>query len=392
VDPATGSLYVAIGGVEVGRYTFDNSGHVIEPSGSLCSSSCIPTSVFGKGEVFGAKGVYADPTRHEIYVDEGKKILRYHDDGSRAPGPDVGATVLSNSTSVAVGSGGDLYANNAGAEGANVASFGPLVLAPDPRTDAPLVVDSVNDSGTRHMGDFQITPSGDDAAFTSTIPLTGYINGRHAEVFRYDAPSSTLACVSCNPTNARSTGEASMAPDGLSLTDEGRVFFNSTDPLVPSDLDHLQDVYEWENGKTSLISTGLSPFNSSLLSASADGTDAYFFTRDTLVPQDINGSLVKIYDARENGGFPYTPPPVGCKASDECHGAGSATPESPQINTILGTEGNHTQAAEEGGGKPIKCPKAKVRRNGKCVKPHKKHHHKRKHGKRRSHRQGRGGN
>ena len=75
---------------------------------------------------------------------------------------------------------------------------------------------------------------------------------------------------------------------------------------MPSDLDNREDVYEWENGKTSLISTGLSPFNSSLLSASADGTDAYFFTRDTLVPQDINGSLVKVYDARENGGFPYS--------------------------------------------------------------------------------------
>ena len=38
-------------------------------------------------------------------------------------------------------------------------------------------------------------------------------------------------------------------------------------------------------GCLGLISTGTSPFDSSLLGVSADGTDAYFFTRDTLVPQ-----------------------------------------------------------------------------------------------------------
>ena len=293
--------------------------------------------------------------------------------------------MLSNSTSVAVSSAGDLYANNAGSEGANVAAFGPLVLAPDPRTDNPLVIDSVNDSGTRQTGDFQITPDGNDAVFTSTVPLTGYANAGHEEVFRYDAGSEALACVSCNPTNAQATGEASLARNGLSLTDEGRVFFNSTDPLVPSDLDNREDVYEWENGKTSLISTGLSPFNSSLLSASANGSDVYFFTRDTLVPQDQNGSLVKIYDAREGGGFPYTPPPVSCKASDECHGAGSPSPAPPAINTITGTRGNHLETTKEG-----KCGRGKVRRHGRCVKQRKGQRRKHRHAKRRTRDRSRG--
>ena len=39
-----------------------------------------------------------------------------------------------------------------------------------------------------------------------------------------------------------------MAANGLSLTDDGRVFFNSTDALAPRDLNHRQDAYEW-NGK-----------------------------------------------------------------------------------------------------------------------------------------------
>ena len=40
---------------------------------------------------------------------------------------------------------------------------------------------------------------------------------------------------------------------------------------------------------------------------SANGTDAYFFTRDTLTPSDQNGQLVKIYDARVDGGFLVIP-------------------------------------------------------------------------------------
>src|SRR5262249_36980649 len=151
------------------------------------------------------------------------------------------------------------------------------------------------------------------------IPFTGYDNYGHFEVFRYDLPEDTIDCVSCNPTRARATGDASMARNGLSLTDDGRVFFNSTEALAPRDLNGRKDAYEWspKTKQPELISTGGSPFDSNLLSASADGTDVFFFTRDTLVPQDKNGSLAKVYDAREKGGFPFLPDPVPCKASDE---------------------------------------------------------------------------
>ncbi len=149
----------------------------------------------------------------------------------------------------------------------------------------------------------------------------------HTEVYRYDAPAEKLACVSCNPTGEPSAGDASLASNGLSLTDEGRVFFNSTDRLAVADTDERQDVYEWEPlgagncGKSSpsfykatgaclaLVSAGTSTFDSGLLGADANGTDVYFFTRDSLAPQDKNGPTMKIYDAREGGGFPYEFPP-----------------------------------------------------------------------------------
>ena len=103
------------------------------------------------------------------------------------------------------------------------------------------------------------------------------------------------------------------------------------------------DAYEWSSGKTQLISSGLGPADSALLSVSADGKDAYFFTRDVLSRQDGNGSVVKIYDAREGGGFLFEDSPKPCAASDECHGAGTEQPPPPNINTATG-EGPVRQA------------------------------------------------
>ena len=212
----------------------------------------------------------------------------------------------------------------------------PRFIATLQAEEDPLVLDSVTEPEARRTPDFQVTPGGDDAVFTSTLPLTGYESNAHSEVFRYDAVHAQLICVSCDPTNAEALGDATLAPDGLSLTDDGRVFFTTPDPLVSRDSGGKLDVYEWEpqglgtcetaGGCTNLISAGSSPYDSSLLSASAGGSDVYFFTRDTLAPQDENGPTVKLYDAREDGGFFRIPPRQPCQASDECHGPSSPPP------------------------------------------------------------------
>ena len=272
-----------------------------------------------------------------------------------------GPTGWSNSKSVAVAGDGSVYATTKIPGGANVAAFSALALASDARIDNPAIVDSVNDSGTRHTADFQVTPSGEDAAFSAAVSLTGFDSGGHVEIFRYDSAHDAIECASCNPTGARPIGDSAMAVNGLSLTDDGRVFFNSDDAIAPRDLDSRQDAYEWKGKLPELISTGGSPFDSSLLTVSADGKDAFFFTRDSIVPQDHNGILAKIYDAREEGGFPFPPNPAPCKASDECHGAGSAAPGPLPIGTITGNGGN----AQEGRGVRRKGFR---RRGDRCVK------------------------
>jgi hypothetical protein len=180
-------------------------------------------------------------------------------------------------------------------------------------------------------------------------------------VHRYDAASGDLDCVSCLPSEAQPSADASMPTHGLGITEDGRAFFNSDDQLVLGDQNGKKDAYEWSGGQVGLISTGVGSAPSSLLTVTHDGRDAFFFTRETLVDGDHNGQAMKLYDAREEGGFFQLPPSPPCRASDECHGPGTQAAPPPPIGTYRGTGGNVKP-------KPKRCKKGSVKRKGKCVK------------------------
>ena len=282
------------------------------------------------GELDGgpAYGVSVDPADDHVYVDRGDVVLEYDENGEpygTPIGPDPER--VSSSVGVAANHGAVVVTSRGTTD---VAYFGSHVFPPDPKLDNPLVVHSLEDSEVRNSGDFQVNRSGEDAVFTSTLPLTEYENVDRREVLRYDAGSNKIDCASCNPTGEPAVGDGTLAPNGRSLTDDGRVFFNSTEGLVDRDLNEVKDAYEWTPAQgVELISTGTEPLPSSLLGVSSDGIDAYFFTRGTLVPEDENGSRVKIYDARSFGGFAYVPKRIPCKASDECHGPGTEAAPPP---------------------------------------------------------------
>ena len=343
---SSGNVYVVDGGIYSGS---PGTTEVYKPSSSAPLQYGEPGEQLDAGPSY---GVTVDPSDDHVYVDQGNRVVEF-DPSGEAVGVPIGSGVLSGSLSLAADSGALDISNPSGPD---IISYGPAVTPSDPSTDNPLVVDSVSSPGTRDTTDFQVTPDGNYAIFTSTLPLTNYENDAHSEVFRYAAPANDLECASCNPTGEPATFGASLTPNGLDLSNDGRVFFDSTEGLVDRDLNEKEDAYEWEpqgteavrgaascelaSGCVELISTGTSPSDSSLLGISANGANAYFFTRDKLVEEDENGSSIKIYDARELGGFAYAPPSPPCKASDECHGPGSQAPASPTINTVTGTGGN----------------------------------------------------
>jgi hypothetical protein len=268
---------------------------------------------------------------------------------------------------------------------------------------------SINPVGRRA----RVSPDGATAAFVSVAPLTGYdnrdiVSGEpDAEVFRYDAASGQLSCVSCNPSGARPNGkrytdavknwvasEISTFQHQLyatrALSDDGsHVFFESFDDLLLGDTNGRKDVYEWievdgadeatreqecedlgaqhfasAEGCLALISSGESKGDSEFIEATPDGSDVFFSTGSSLIEADPG--LIDIYDARIGGGFPPpTPPDPPCEG-EACQSPPPPPPEVTPSSSAFQGPGNLTQAK-----KPRRCPKGKrkVRRKGKvrCV-------------------------
>jgi hypothetical protein len=210
----------------------------------------------------------------------------------------------------------------------------------------------------------RVSPDGLSFAFTSVQSLTGYdnrdLNGGAPDIEAFvfhvgPGPTGKLACVSCNPSGARPVGRKvsfefwaaaeipgwaeQERPTRLLSGDGNKLFFDSFDALVPRDNNGKEDVYEWRRadskeaceeqgaelfsagaeGCISLISSGQSPEDSELVDASADGSDVFFTTGASLLPQDLG--LIDIYDARVNGGFPAAPVPAPACEGEACQGA-----------------------------------------------------------------------
>jgi hypothetical protein len=194
------------------------------------------------------------------------------------------------------------------------------------------------------------TPSGDVLVFVSHAQLTPYENEGHAEVYRYDALTSSLSCVSCNPIGPP-TGDARLQTfnpffpvgppyaylDVENLTADGStVFFETPEALVPRDTDGVVDVYEWREGAIHLITSGHSPSDNYLYGVTPDGRDVIFATNDTLLRRDRTGGSGSIYDARIGGGFPE-PATAACEA-DSCQGQPTRPPAfgDPASTTFVG--------------------------------------------------------
>ncbi len=198
-------------------------------------------------------------------------------------------------------------------------------------------------------GDWYTTADGKYLLFDSARPLTGYstatpngakclenIGGEYeeplcAELYRYDAANNEIVCVSCAGgapvDNARFNRSALGIPSGTAprpISEDGSyVFFETFNALVPQTTDTKLHVYEWHEGKISLISSATDPGDAFFLGSSANGSNVFFGTHAQLMPQDtdVNGDL---YDARIDGGFVGLTPPQ-CTGTG-CQGIPSAPP------------------------------------------------------------------
>lgn len=181
----------------------------------------------------------------------------------------------------------------------------------------------------------RITPNGRYFAFItrytpSGVGPTGQVTYQFSEMYLYDLKSETLRCISCPSGPATSDvtvgpqvtgGAVSYLMPGLRprfLSDDGKVFFSTAEALVPEDTNGVLDAYEYDpaGGKLSLLSSGRGSDPATFAAASASGDDAFFVTRQHLVPSDSD-DLVDLYDSRVGGGFPESTPLPTVPCSEE---------------------------------------------------------------------------
>jgi hypothetical protein len=227
-------------------------------------------------------------------------------------------------------------------------------------------------SASRDSGDWsltdgrpvQVTPDGGFVVFQSTADLTPDQEERAeaGQIFEYDAKTETLTRVSRGQRGYNEDGNSSTIAAKLPIArydeadrpterlahlaisaDGARVFFSTENPLTPQATAGTNNVYEYHDGETSLISDGhdlhtiIGQPTTKLIGTDESGLDVYFETADPLVPQD-GDTQVDVYDARIGGGFPAPPSAPRC----ECQGSPSPAPvlQTPGSGNLQAGNGN----------------------------------------------------
>lgn len=261
----------------------------------------------------------------------------------------------------------------------------------------------------------RVTPDGRAILFSSAAKLTSYENAGNVELYLYGAQRPPLSpgnpvCISCNALRGSAVSSAYLTSADETLTttpssrnafltrnlsDDGdRVFFQTEEPLLPAATNGQMNVYEWERagaypaesdscepasptfepssgGCLYLISSGQSDAPSYFGDASANGDDVFFFTRQSLVGQDMDDNA-DLYDARADGGLAAQnplPPPAPC-SGEACRPPYTAGPalEAPSSLTVAGAGSVEVAAASSKGKSSLTRPQLLARALRACRK------------------------
>jgi hypothetical protein len=111
------------------------------------------------------------------------------------------------------------------------------------------------------------------------------------------------------------------------VLDDGTLFIETPNALLPRDANGVGDVYAWREGSYQVISTGTSEQPSTFGDSTPDGSNVYFLTTQRLVKQDTDESN-DVYDDRELGGLAAQWPPgsPGACEGEACRGTSPAPP------------------------------------------------------------------
>lgn len=260
-----------------------------------------------------------------------------------------------------------------------------------------LTAGDVRNQGLMHNGNgwtSQTNDAGSYFLYASQDNMTGSNPAGTELAYVYSDDNGVNECVSCPRDGSQPHARYVSAPGaphaigagpsfeskgfatttGTSLSDDGRVIFNSEDVLAPGGIEGegklvgtlisqfptQTNVYEWHRGQVSLLATGAVL---ELGMGGPDGRDIFIRSYEQLDGHDFDFNA-DVYDLRAGGGFAPPPDPlVPCDpAADQCQGPPGSAPAAPNPASSSFT-GPGNPAAK----KSKSCSKGKVRKGGKCV-------------------------
>lgn len=340
-------------------------------TGSIYGSRFISASHDGSQAYFASEAQLTDAAtpgggiyRFDLDAPEGQRLTLITPDAGDPTGLHLGGAVASDDQS-------HLYftSTSALAAGAQPGVVNAYVWT---QASGPRFIAAVASSADRF---YRVSPDGRFALMLAQASIDGSSNNGHLALYRYDFSADEIACVSCRPDGSPSQGDAGIEAQSYGqaagpltrsrgMTFDGRVVFTSTDRITAADQTSAQDVYIYNDGKVSLLSSGTEPTPSYIGDNSDDGRSVTIVTRAALVGADRDADEYDVYAVRTDGGFLEPPPPPAPCQGEACRGPDSSAPApSSPITPGVVNPGN-----------PKACPKGKVRRNNRCVKPHKKKH------------------
>jgi hypothetical protein len=160
-----------------------------------------------------------------------------------------------------------------------------------------------------------------------------------AAIYRYDTETKEVQCVSCSespgfggllPASAVLIGPSGGKVHTVSA-DGDDIVFETRDPLSPLDVNGSPDIYEWRDGKTTLVTDGVREFpvnvesSLNLAGISPDASNILFRASAHLTGYELDHEP-NIYVARVGGGFPPPPQPPAPCSEDSCQGPLQAPP------------------------------------------------------------------
>jgi hypothetical protein len=373
---------------------------ISDPSPSECTPSCVhpaPQAAIFAGASEGGTRAYFTTTQELVAADTDTTADLYEYDFSAPASHHLTLISEGDGSDATPGSGAEVFGmvrlSDDGTRAAFVA-HGVLTTTPNASGDEALagadnlyVVDHPSAAApvTRFVG---VIPGGDSALWEprdaerpvemSSTDGRYLVFGTHAQltaddtdgaedVYRFDDQSGDLLRVShghdgygedgngaadatIEPSNYQALGNGAIgaaiqAGRLRAITDDGSIIsFHTLGSLQLVDQNGKPNAYEWNEGEVSLVGDPLDPTNRVEFSTggvgvlSRSGGDLFTFTGSSLVPQDTDGTVKDIYDARVGGGFPYTEPAACDVLGDTCQGP-SATPPAAGAFATAGGKG-----------------------------------------------------